>query len=68
MMKLTLRALLALSFLTGAAAAAVVQARIRKGSVISCLEICPWNALLAPPGPHCSEGVAGTEMRAGRRK
>ena len=38
------------------------------GSVTSCLEICPRNAFLAPPGPHRSEGVAGTEMRAGRRK
>ena len=34
------------------------------GSVTSCLEICPRNAFLAPPGPHRSEGVAGTEMRA----
>ena len=39
-----------------------------QGSVTSCLEICPRNAFLAPPGPHRSEGVAGTEMRAGRRK
>ena len=42
--------------------------RQRMGSVTSCLEICPRNAFLAPPGPHRSEGVAGTEMRAGRRK
>ena len=42
--------------------------RSKKGSVNSCLEICPRNAFLAPPGPHRSEGVAGTEMRAGRRK
>ena len=41
---------------------------ILDGSVTSCLEICPRNAFLAPPGPHRSEGVAGTEMRAGRRK
>ena len=38
------------------------------GSVTSCLEIRARNAFLAPPGPHRSEGVAGTEMRAGRRK
>ena len=39
-----------------------------KGSVTSCLEICPRNAFLAPPGPHLRSGYALTTMRAGRRK